>query len=583
MSAMESSLSGWLADWARQQPDAPLFTFVDYQIDPAGRPKVLTWSRAQQGAQVVAEALASCGSPGDRVAICAPQGLDYVIGVLGALWAGFVVVPLSVPMLGVHDERVVTALTDSAPAAVLTTSAVADGVVSCVNGLPGSTPTVIEIDALDLYAPLSSPPADRLPSATALLQYTSGSTRAPAGVAVTQRNMMVNLEQIMADYFEPQGGIPPRDSTLVSWLPFYHDMGLMFGIFIPVRFGLQSVLMDPVAFLQKPARWMRLVASHTATVTPAPNFAYELTARRTSDEDMAGLDLSHVHSFINGAERVHAPTVKRFLDRFSAFNLSETSLRAAYGLAEATVYVTTSNPGRPAPRVRFDYEKLSAGHAQRCGDEVPGSELVSHGTPRACTVRVVDPQTCVENPAGKVGEIWVHGDNVAAGYWKNPELSEPTFGGELVDPSTDTPRGPWLRTGDVGVISEGELFIIGRIKDMLIVDGRNHYPDDIEATVQDITRSRAAAIAVADEGREQLVVVIESKQRGSSEAEVREGLDTVKRDVAVAVSRSHGLRVADLVLVAPGSIPITTSGKVRRSACAQRYRQDEFDRLDVSA
>jgi long chain fatty acid CoA FadD26 len=580
---MESSLSGWLADWARQQPDAPLFTFVDYQVDPAGRPKVLTWSRAQQGAQVVAEALASCGSPGDRVAICAPQGLDYVIGVLGALWGGFVVVPLSVPMLGVHDERVVTALTDSAPAAVLTTSAVADGVVSCVNGLPGSTPTVIEIDALDLYAPLSSPPADRLPSATALLQYTSGSTRAPAGVAVTQRNMMVNLEQIMADYFEPQGGIPPRDSTLVSWLPFYHDMGLMFGIFIPVRFGLQSVLMDPVAFLQKPARWMRLVASHTATVTPAPNFAYELTARRTSDDDMAGLDLGHVHSFINGAERVHAPTVKRFLDRFSRFNLSETSLRAAYGLAEATVYVTTSNPGRPAPRVRFDYEKLSAGHAQRCGDEVPGSELVSHGTPRACTVRVVDPQTCVENPAGKVGEIWVHGDNVAAGYWKNPELSERTFGGELVDPSPDTPRGPWLRTGDVGVISEGELFIIGRIKDMLIVDGRNHYPDDIEATVQDITRSRAAAIAVADEGREQLVVVIESKQRGSSEAEVREGLDTVKRDVAVAVSRSHGLRVADLVLVAPGSIPITTSGKVRRSACAQRYRQDEFDRLDVSA
>ncbi|WP_343572168.1 AMP-binding protein [Mycobacterium sp.] len=583
MSAMELTLSAWLADWARQQPDAPLFTFVDYQVDPAGRPKVLTWSRAQQGAQVVADALASCGAPGDRVAICAPQGLEYVIGVLGAMWAGFVVVPLSVPMLGVHDERVVTALTDSAPAAVLTTSAVADGVVACVNGLPGSTPTVIEIDALDLYAPQTSPPADRLPSATALLQYTSGSTRAPAGVAVTHRNMMVNLEQIMADYFEPQGGIPPRDCTLVSWLPFYHDMGLMFGIFIPVRFGLQSVLMDPVAFLQKPARWMRLVASHTASVTPAPNFAYELTARRTSDEDMAGLDLGHVHSFINGAERVHAPTVKRFLDRFAQFNLSETSLRAAYGLAEATVYVTTSNPGRPAPRVRFDYEKLTAGHAQRCGDEVPGSELVSHGTPRACTVRVVDPETRVQNPAGKVGEIWVHGDNVATGYWKNPELSERTFGGELVDPSPDTPRGPWLRTGDVGVISDGELFIIGRIKDMLIVDGRNHYPDDIEATIQDITRSRAAAIAVADEGREQLVVVIESKQRGNSEVEMREGLDTVKRDVSVAVSRSHGLRVSDLVLVAPGSIPITTSGKVRRSACAERYRQDDFDRLDVSA
>jgi long chain fatty acid CoA FadD26 len=581
---MERSLSGWLADWARQQPDAPLFTFVDYQVDPAGRPQILTWARAQQGAQAVADALASCGSPGDRVAICAPQGLEYVIGVLGAMWAGFVAIPLSVPLVGVHDERVVTALTDGAPVAVLTTSVVADGVISCVNGLPGSTtPTVIEVDALDLYAPQTLAPAELPLNATALLQYTSGSTRAPAGVAVTHRNIMVNLEQIMDDYFEEQGGIPPRDSTLLSWLPFYHDMGLMFGIFIPVRFGLQSVLMDPVAFLQKPARWMRLAATHTGTVTPAPNFAYELTVRRTSDEDMAGLDLGNVHSFINGAERVHAPTVKRFLDRFSRYNLAEKAVRAAYGLAEATVYVTTSNPERPAPRVRFDYEKLSAGHAQRCGDEQPGSELVGHGTPRACTVRVVDPQTCVENPAGKVGEIWVHGDNVAAGYWKNPELSERTFGGELVDPSPATPRGPWLRTGDVGVISEGELFIIGRIKDMLIVDGRNHYPDDIEATIQDITRSRAAAIAVADEGREQLVVVIESKHRESSEEETRTRLESVKRDVTVAVSRSHGLRVADLVLVAPGSIPITTSGKVRRSACAALYRQDDFDRLDVSA
>jgi long chain fatty acid CoA FadD26 len=327
---------------------------------------------------------------------------------------------------------------------------------------------------------------------------------------------------------------------------------------------------------------MHLVASATKAVSPAPNFAYELTARRTSDDDTAGLDLGNVHTFISGAERVHPPTVRRFIERFSRFNLPDTALRAAYGLAEATVYLATSNPGRPAPIVRFDYEKLSAGHAQRCEGEAVGTELVSHGTPRACTVRIVDPETCIENPAGKVGEIWVHGDNVANGYWRNPQLSEQTFGGRLVDPSPGTPRGPWLRTGDLAVISEGELFIIGRIKDLLIVDGRNHYPDDIEATIQEITGGRVAAISVRNDGSEQLVAVVELKKRGSSDDEILDRMHAVTREVKSAVSKSHGVRLADLVLVPPGSIPITTSGKVRRSACAERYRQDEFTRLDTS-
>jgi long chain fatty acid CoA FadD26 len=196
-------------------------------------------------------------------------------------------------------------------------------------------------------------------------------------------------------------------------------------------------------------------------------------------------------------------------------------------------------------------------------------------------VRIVDPETRVENPAGRVGEIWVHGDNVAAGYWRNPQLSERTFGGRLVDPSPGTPQGRWLRTGDLGVISDGELFITGRIKDLLIVDGRNHYPDDIEATIQEITGGRAVAISVPNDRSEQLVAIVELKKRGSSHGEVLDRLHTVKREVALAISKSHGLRVADFVLVPPGSIPITTSGKVRRSACAERYRQDDFTRLDT--
>jgi long chain fatty acid CoA FadD26 len=578
-----SSVPAALREQARQQPDAQAYTFIDYEVDPAGYAQSLTFAQVHQRVQVVAAELSACGSPGDRAAILAPQGLEYVVGVLGAMAAGFIAVPLSVPLYGIHDERVSAALKDSSPAAILTTSAVVNAVDPYARAIPGSSPAVIEIDALDLYTPPTFDSGDKPQTKPAMLQYTSGSTRAPAGVVVTHTNIMTNLDQIMDDYFEDRGGVPPQDATLVSWLPFYHDMGLMFGIFIPARFGRRSVLTSPIAFLQNPARWLRMVAGGTNTVTPAPNFAYELTARRAADADITGLDLGNVHTFISGAERVHPPTIRLFLERFSRFNLPEGALRAAYGLAEATVYVTTSNPGRPAPIVRFDYEKLSAGHAQRCGDEQPGSELVSHGTPRACTVRIVDPETRTENPAGRVGEIWVHGDNVAAGYWRNPQLTEQTFGGRLVDPSGGTPQGPWLKTGDLGVISDGELFIVGRIKDVLIVDGRNHYPDDIEATIGSITRGRSAAISVPNEGSEQLVAIVELKNRGETDEEFLKRLQAVKRELTSVISKSYGLRLADLVAVSPGTLPITTSGKIRRSACADLYRQGAFTRLDAPA
>ena len=589
---IESSIPAVLGERAQRQPNDIAYTFIDYEVDPGGFAESLTWSQVYQRARVVAVELLRCGSVGDRAAILAPQGLDYIVAFFGAMQAGFIAVPLPVPLFGALDERVSGALRDCSPVAILTTSAVVGDVMSYAGAQPGgSAPSVIEIDALDFDSP--RPPAANVGSLpkTAYLQYTSGSTRQPAGVVVTHKNVIANLDQIFSDYAEHCGKVPPQDITMVSWLPFYHDMGLIQGVFAPLlappeaaggAAGRPAVLMSPVSFLQIPARWMQLLATSSRSWSAAPNFAFELAVRRTSDDDMAGLDLGGVFGIISGSERIHSATIRRFNERFARFNLPDTTVRPSYGLAEATLYVVSAPTGHSPATVRFHYEKLAAGHAKRCDNE-GGSELVSYGAPRSSTVRIVDPETRIENPAGKVGEIWVHGDNVASGYWRNPQASERTFGAKLVDPSPGTPKGPWLRTGDLGVMSEGELFIIGRIKDLLIVDGRNHYPDDIEATIQEITGGRVAAISIPADRSEQLVAIVELKKRGGSEAEALDRFRTVKREVASAIKKSHSVRVADLVVVPPGSIPITTSGKVRRSACVERYRQDEFSRLDVTA
>jgi long chain fatty acid CoA FadD26 len=574
------SIPELLQERASQQPDVLAYTYVDYDLDPSGFPESVTWSQVHRRVQVVAEELRLCGHPGHRAAILAPQGLDYIIAFLGALHAGFVAVPLSVPQPGTHDERLSSALRDCLPVVILTTSAVASDVTPyAIPQASLSTPRIVEVDSLDLDAPAPVGPGGR-PAAAAYLQYTSGSTRTPAGVVISHRNVIANLEQVQCDYFHNTGNVPPSDAEMVSWLPFYHDMGLVFGICAPIIVGRPAVLMSPMAFLQKPSRWIQSLARNGRPFSAAPNFAFELAVRRTTDHDMADLDLSRVLAIVSGSERVHAATLRRFYERFARFGLSKNVIRPSYGLAEATVYVTTPEPGYPTRAVRFGYEKLSAGHAERCESQaVEATELVSYGAPRASMIRIVNPDSGIENPAGAIGEIWVHGDNVAMGYWRNPGLTQRTFGAKIVNPSAGTPAGQWLRTGDLGVISDGELFIVGRIKDLLIVDGRNYYPDDIEATAQEITAGRVAAVSVADGGTERLVVIVELKPFGDS-CDVMKRLRSVKREVSSAISRSHRLDVADLVTVPQGSIPITTSGKIRRSACLERYRQNEFTRLD---
>ncbi|MGO9733304.1 fatty-acid--AMP ligase, partial [Mycobacterium sp.] len=578
---LESSIPAVLRERASLRPSETALTFVDYEQDWAGVAESLTWSQLYRRTLNVAQELRSCGSTGDRAVILAPQGLEYVVAFLGALQAGQIAVPLSVPLGGAADERVSAVLRDASPSAILTTSSVAGNIAEHIRLKPGeSAPSVIELDLLDLDSQNGpAAEADNRPD-IAYLQYTSGSTRTPAGVVMSHKTIQVNIEQVLSGYFDDLGGIAPPETTIVSWAPFFHDMGLMTGIVFPILGGFHGVLMSPVSFLQRPARWMQLLASNTQVFSAGPNIALELAAAKTSDADMAGLDLGDVRNIAIGADRVQPATLRRFAERFARFNLHARALRPTYGLAEATVYVTTSKSGQPPVTAYFESEELTAGHAKRCasGD---GTPLVSYGMPQSPMVRIVDPETGTECPAATVGEIWVHGDNVASGYWQKPQETERTFGATLVAPSAGTPGGPWLRTGDLGVVSEGELFIIGRIKDLLIVYGRNHSPDDIEATIQAITRGRCVAIAVPDDGGvEGLVAIVELKKRDEPEEAAMHKMSVVRREVIAAISKSHGLSVADLVLVPPGSIPLTTSGKVRRRECLQQYVRDEFTRTD---
>lgn len=565
---------------ASLRPDDVAFTFTDYTGAPEGVADHLTWSQLSRRTLNVARELSLHASVGDRAVILAPQSLDYILAFLGSMQAGLIAVPLPLPFRGANDERVGAVFADTSPSVVLTTSGVTGDVGAYVDQARLDTaPKVIEIDALnlDVEPDPSAGPTD-VPS-IAYLQYSSGSTRTPTGVMLTHRNLASNFEQLMRCLFADSGVKVPPDLTIVSWLPFYHDMGLVLGICAPILGGFRADLTSPVAFLERPARWVQAMARNSSTVSAAPNFAFDMAARKTTDGDLDGLDLGGVLGIISGAERVEPATLERFVDRFSHFNLRDRMMRPCYGLAEATVFVTAGTWNESSPSVRFDTDELAAGRVQRVGRG--GTALVNYRVPQGPTLRIVDSETGREAQPDTVGEIWVHGNNVADGYWSKSAEEQSCFGATLLEPSPGTPAGPWLRTGDLGFVSTGELFIVGRIKDLLIIRGSNHYPEDIEVTVQAITGGRVAAIAVPVKSTENLVTIIELKKRGDSPEEATRWLDGIKSDVTSAISNAHGVNVADLVLVPPGSIPTTTSGKIRRAACIEQYRQDQFARLDA--
>ncbi|MEV0823914.1 fatty acyl-AMP ligase [Nonomuraea rubra] len=555
---MRDMLIAQVARWAREIPQAPAYTFVDHL--GGGARHTLTWQRADLRARALAVRLRELAGPGDRVAVLVPQGLDYVVAMLGTMYARLVAVPLFAPGLPGHGERLAGAYADADPLIVLTTTPALPGVEDFL-ATAHAPKHVLAVDTVSDLLADEWEPEPIGPGDLAYLQYTSGSTRAPAGVEITHGNLTANATQLW-ELFRAR----PRTSVAALWLPLFHDMGLVATVAMPMMGGNQAAFMDPVAFVMRPVRWLRLLSEFGDVYTAGPNFAYEYTAARVTPEEKAGLDLSGVRVMLNGAEPVRPGAIEAFDAAFAGCGLRPEAHTPAYGLAEATVFVTaTGRDERPVVTV-FDRDALRDGHAVPAG---AGSSLVSCGRPYGQRVRIagVAGQAL---PDGEVGEIWVQGPNVARAYWRDPARSAEVFGAAL-----EGVDGTWLRTGDLGVLHDGRLYVTGRIKDLIIVDGRNHYPQDVEATVQEahpaVRRDRVAAFSLAGDEGERLVVVAERSRAGESA-----GVEEVGRAVRAAVRKYHDLSVHDFVLTGAGTVPRTSSGKIARRACLQAYQEGLF-------
>ena len=510
----------------------------------------------------------------ERVAIMAPQGLDYVCAFFAALRAGTIAVPLFAPELPGHAERLDVALADAAPAVLLTTASAAAAVESFLGRLEGLRPPVIVVDDIPDSASADFVDVEIEMDDVSHIQYTSGTTRPPVGVEITHRAFVTNLTQMILSI-----DLLNRNTHGVSWLPLYHDMGLsMIGF--PATYGGHSTLMSPTAFVRRPYRWIRALSDASRegrVVTAAPNFAYEWTAQRGLPPAGDDIDLGNVVMII-GSEPVSMTAIADFNNAFGPHGLPPTAIKPSYGIAEATLFIANIAPDAKATAWHFDGDRLAAGQAVLVAPDAPDAvTAVSCGqVARSLRAVVVDPHSRKELPDGTVGEFWLHGDNVGRGYWRRPEDTRLAFGAKLasrlpnsraadVDADAD-----WLRTGDLGMFYAGELFVTGRIVDLLTLGGRNLYPQEIEATATDasplVRRGYIAAISAPTEGDEKLVIIAE-RATGTSRSDPAPAIAAI-RD---SVKRRHGVDVAEVHFLPAGGIPRTTSGKLARRACRAEY------------
>ncbi|UUY02730.1 fatty acyl-AMP ligase [Svornostia abyssi] len=572
-------VTDYLEHWARVQPDAPAQTFTDYLASRQGVTRTITFAELDRWSRAVAAVIMERAQRGDRVAIVCAQSLEYVVAFAATLRAGVIGVPLFSPDMPGHGDRLHGVLADCEPVCLLATT----DKLELVRELAGGTDErIVCVDALegpagDAAAARFTAPTGISPDDIAYLQYTSGSTRAPAGVELTHGNLLANARQIIEGY-----DLRYADTNAVSWLPLFHDMGLLIGAPGAIVCGAHAHLMDPLAFLMRPQRWVREMSGKRNVISAAPNFAYGYVAKRMKDEERAELELSGVIALLNGAEPVLPATVDRFLEAFGPVGVRPEACFPSYGLAEATVFVTRSRPGQ-GPLVReFDAATLQTGRLEPAGAG-RSVQLVSCGTAvDSQHVVIVDAERAARMPDGDVGEIWVCGPNVGRAYWQRPDDSVATFGGTLADPG-DLPAGPWLKTGDLGAIVDGDLYVTGRHKDLIIVDGRNVYPHDVELSVEQadgaIAAHRLAAFAVPGATGE-VVVVVAERHRTAEDAVAR--LDDIASAARAAVSAEHAVALHDFVLVEPDTIARTSSGKIARHGARAAYLAGELVRVGVA-
>lgn len=532
--------------------DRPAFTFLpDGEIDQA---ETYSFAELDRAARVAAADLQAAGvEPGDRVMLLQKPGWHMVVGFLGCIFAGANAVPAypPSPFLGSRgDERLQSILSDAGASAVLTTSTL----LPLLRELRESDATLTWVltdesaSVADLYEPVDVAPDD-----LAFLQYTSGSTSDPRGVRVTHGALVANIRMICEAF-----GLSDR-SICCSWLPPFHDMGLIGMILTPLATGFHTVQMAPEAFLRRPDRWLRAVTHYGGTYAAAPNFAYDMCVRRV--ESLEGLELSRWTVAVNGAEPVREKTLAAFADTFAPCGFQADSLHPAYGLAEATLFVSSRRRGAGST-LWVSPEALADGRLL-LADSTNGRPLVSCGQPASGTeISIIDPESGNDVAEGAVGEIWVRGPHVCDGYWNRPVLSSEVF-----------PAGA-LRTGDLGFLWHGEVFVTGRMKDLLIVRGRNHYPQDLEQTMESaapgLRQGCGVAVALATDTGERLVLIQElaRNSRGDPDAIA----DAIRR----RVSEEHGVAADEIALVKSGSVQKTTSGKVRRGSTGAAFQAGEI-------
>ncbi|MCM0591135.1 MAG: AMP-binding protein [Gloeotrichia echinulata DEX184] len=551
-----------ILNWrAKNQPNRMAYTFL---VDGKTEGKCLTYQGLLQEAKAIAAKLQSLVLPGERVLLLYPSGLEFVSGFFGCLLAGVVAIPVNLPKKNQKMARLTSIIANAQSSLILTSESQLEALKTQFRP---TDVTYLATDTLNIQNSHDWEPTQIKSNTLAFLQYTSGSTGTPKGVMVNHENLLETLRDL------DLGWDHDENSRMVTWLPTFHDMGLIYGMLLPLYKGFPCYMLPSIAFLQRPICWLKAISNYGATHTAAPNFAYARCVDKITDDQLQDLNLSNWQVALNGAETVRYEILAEFAQKFAACGFKFSTLCPGYGLAEATLKVTAVSRNQSIQVCQVDKEALSRNQILFT-EEVENSQLlVSCGQTEIETeIAIVNPHTCERCQPYEVGEIWVKGKSVAQGYWQRPEATEHTFKAVIAD----TLESPYLRTGDLGFLHQGQLYVTGRLKDMIIIRGGNYYPQDIEQSVEqchpDLRHSCTAAFGIEIEGEERLVIVQEVERTALRNFNQQEVIETIRR----TVFQDHELQAYAIVLIKPASIPKTSSGKIQRHACRDQFLNNQL-------